>query len=171
MNLTINSRDFNIRGDLRSITEKRVKKLEKFFDDTADVAVLFKKKHGQEIAEITVTYKGTFFRSEVESSTFNNALDEAIELIVRQIRKNKTKLERNLRAGAFTQFEDDMDLDEPVQEIRTKTFPVKPMSVEEAILQMELLDHLFFVFRDAESEDVCVVYKKKDGGYGLILPQ
>lgn len=171
MNLTVSSRDFNIHGDLRSITEKRIKKLEKFFDDTADVSVLFKKKRDTQIAEITVTYKGTFFRSEVESSTFNNALDEAIELIIRQIRKNKTKLERNLRSGAFAPSEEELDLDEPAREIRTKTFPVKPMSVEEAILQMELLDHLFFVFRNAGTEEVCVVYKKKDGNYGLIVPQ
>ncbi|MBQ7661048.1 MAG: ribosome-associated translation inhibitor RaiA [Clostridia bacterium] len=171
MHLTINSRDFNIHGDLYAITEKRIKKLEKFFDDTANVAVLFKKKRDREIAEITVDHKGTFFRSEVESNTFNNALDEAIDLIVRQIRKNKTKLERTLRTGAFTQFDAEMDLDEPESNIRTKTFPVKPMSVEEAILQMELLEHMFFVFRNAENEEVCVVYKRKDGGYGLILPQ
>ena len=87
------------------------------------------------------------------------------------IRKNKTKLERKLRAGAFQQFEDDFDLDEPAFEVRTKTFPIKPMALEEAILQMNLLGHQFFVFRDAPSSNVCVVYRRKDGAYGLIVPQ
>ena len=170
MTLTINGRDVTPRNDLRAITEKRIAKLEKFFDD-AEVNVLYSKKRNLQIAEITVHAKGTIFRSEVESETFNNSLDEAIENIIRQIRKYKTKVERDLRADAFEQFEDDYLLDEPEMEIRTKTFPVKPMTVEEAILQMNLIGHMFFVFRDAISSDICVVYKRKDGAYGLIVPQ
>ena len=170
MTLTINGRDITPRNDLRAITEKRIAKLDKFFDDAA-VNVLYSKKRNLQIAEITVYAKGTIFRSEVESETFNNSLDEAIENIIRQIRKYKTKVERDLRAGAFDQFDEDYELDEPEIEIRTKTFPVKPMTVEEAILQMNLIGHMFFVFRDAHTSDICVVYKRKDGAYGLIVPQ
>ena len=170
MTLTINGRDITPRNDLRAITEKRVAKLDKFFDNP-EVNVLYSKKRNLQIAEITVFANGTIFRSEVESETFNNSLDEAIENIIRQIRKYKTKLERDLRVGAFEQFEDDYELDEPEMEIRTKTFPVKPMTVEEAILQMNLIGHMFFVFRDANTSDICVVYKRKDGAYGLIVPQ
>ncbi len=170
MTLTINGRDITPRNDLRAITEKRIAKLDKFFDK-ADVTVTYSKKRNLQIAEITVFAKGTIFRSEVESETFNNSLDEAIENIIRQIRKYKTKLERDLRVDAFAGYEEDFELDEPEMEIRTKTFPVKPMTVEEAILQMNLIGHMFFVFRDADTSDICVVYKKKDGKYGLIVPQ
>ncbi len=170
MTLTINGRDMTPRNDLRAITEKRVAKFDKFFDDP-EVHVLFSKKRNLQIAEITVYANGTIFRSEVESETFNNSLDEAIENIIRQIRKYKTKLERDLRVDAFDQFDDDYELDEPEMEIRTKTFSVKPMTVEEAILQMNLIGHMFFVFRDASTSEICVVYKKKDGTYGLIVPQ
>ncbi len=171
MKLTISGRDMTVRSDLREITEKRIAKLDRFFESDAEVNVIYSKKRNLQIAEITVYAQGTFFRSEVESDTFNNSLDEAIEVITRQIRKNKTKLERKLRAGAFQQFEDDFDLDEPAFEVRTKTFPIKPMALEEAILQMNLLGHQFFVFRDAPSSNVCVVYRRKDGAYGLIVPQ
>ena len=171
MILNISGRDLTVRNDLRTITEKRIAKLDKFFDNNAEVNVLYSKKRNLQIAEITVFAKGTIFRSEVESETFNNSLDEAIENIVRQIRKYKTKLERDLRTDAFAHFEDEIDLDEPEIEVRTKTFPVKPMSMEEAILQMNLLGHMFFVFRDAHTSDICVVYKRKDGAYGLIVPQ
>ncbi len=171
MILNISGRDLTVRNDLKAITEKRVAKLDKFFDSNAEVNVVYSKKRNLQIAEITVFAKGTIFRSEVESETFNNSLDEAIENIVRQIRKYKTKLERDLRTDAFEQFEDEIDLDEPEFEVRTKTFPVKPMSMEEAILQMNLLGHMFFVFRDMHTSDICVVYKRKDGAYGLIVPQ
>lgn len=171
MILNINGRDLTVRNDLRAITEKRIAKLDKFFDSNAEVNVIYSKKRNLQIAEITVFAKGTIFRSEVDGETFNNSLDEAIENIVRQIRKYKTKIERDLRTDAFATFEDDFELDEPEMEIRVKTFPVKPMTTEEAILQMNLLGHMFFVFRDANSLDVCVVYKRKDGAYGLIVPQ
>ena len=172
MKLTISGRDMTVRNDLRSITEKRIAKLTKFFDDNAEVNVIYSKKRNLQIAEITVYANGTYFRSEVEGDTFNNSLDEAIEAIVRQIRKNKTRLAKLLRADAFDYAADEPELDEaPEFLIRTKSFPIKPMSVEEAILQMNLLDHMFFVFRDAQSMEICVVYKRKDGAYGLIAPQ
>ena len=170
MKLTISGRDMTVRNDLRNITEKRIAKLAKFFDDNAEVSVIYSKKRNLQIAEITVYANGTYFRSEVEGDTFNNSLDEAIEAIVRQIRKNKTRLAKLLRADAF-----DYTADEPELElgclVRTKSFSIKPMSVEEAILQMNLLGHMFFVFRDAQSMETCVVYKRKDGAYGLIAPQ
>lgn len=172
MKLTISGRDMTVRKDLRNITEKRIAKLAKFFDDNAEVSVIYSKKRNLQIAEITVYANGTYFRSEVEGDTFNNSLDEAIEAIVRQIRKNKTRLAKLLRADAFDYTADEPELDEaPEFLIRTKSFSIKPMSVEEAILQMNLLGHMFFVFRDAQSMETCVVYKRKDGAYGLIAPQ
>ena len=121
--------------------------------------------------EITINAAGTLFRSEVEDETFRNALDHALYAIERQIRKNKTRLERRLRTGAFDQgiLETGEDIEEEQEFIiRRKAFPIKPMSVEEAIMQMNLLEHEFFVFRDDRTDEINVVYKRKAGDYGLI---
>jgi putative sigma-54 modulation protein len=107
----------------------------------------------------------------VEDETFRNALDRAVYLIERQIRKNKTRLERRLRSGAFEGgiLETGEDFEEEAEfNIRRKSFSIKPMSVEEAIMQMNLLGHEFFVFRDSKSEEICVVYKRHGNTYGLI---
>jgi putative sigma-54 modulation protein len=117
---------------------------------------------------------GTLFRSEERSDTFNNAMDEAIESLERQIRKNKTRLQRQLRDTTLIDFGQliDTDVEEETEfKIRRKSFPFKPMSAEEAILQMNLLGHAFYAFTDQETQDVCVVYKRKDGNYGLIMPE
>ena len=109
----------------------------------------------------------------MEDETFRNALDRSIYSIERQIRKNKTRLSKKLRSGAFDNgiFDTGEDYEEDTEfNIRTKSFYFKPMSPEEAIMQMNLIGHEFFVFRDAESEEVCVVYKRRDGDYGLIVP-
>ena len=107
----------------------------------------------------------------MEDETFRNALDRAVYLIERQIRKNKTRLERKLKDVVFDKgiFDTGEDFEEEEEfKIRRKAFPIKPMSVEEAIMQMNLLGHEFFVFRDAQTEEICVVYRRHDGGYGLI---
>jgi putative sigma-54 modulation protein len=116
---------------------------------------------------------GTTFRSEDESETFITALDRAVEGLERQIRKNKTRVEKLMKKDAFVIEEDDDDeYDEEGEfEIRVKSFPFKPMTAEEAILQMNLIGHTFFAFTDSETNEVCVVYKRKAGSYGLIVPE
>jgi putative sigma-54 modulation protein len=121
--------------------------------------------------EITIVASGTIFRSEVEDETFRNALDRAVYLIERQIRKNKTRLERRLKSGAFETVM--LDTGEDIEEegefvIRRKSFSIKPMSTEEAIMQMNLLGHEFFVYKDDTTDQICVVYKRHDDTYGLI---
>ena len=127
-----------------------------------------------EVLELTISSSGTLYRSEKESITFNNALDEVIEAIERQIRKNKTRLEKRLREGAFVREAAEPALitveEEPEFNIRVKTFALKPMTPEEAILQMNLLGHTFFMFKDAVSDVVNVVYKKRNNDYGMIIP-
>ena len=120
-----------------------------------------------------INYGTTMFRAEEESETFITALDRTAESLERQIRKNKTRLEKKVRSGAFIIEEEDDDeyVEEPEFRIRTKSFPFKPMTPEEAILQMNLLGHSFFAFTDAETSDVCVVYKRKEGDYGMIIPE
>ena len=103
----------------------------------------------------------------------NEALDKCVDTLIRQIRKNKTRVEKKLRSGSFEAFADEADVQEEVEFelVRKKTVSLKPQSVEEAILQMNLLDHQFYVFLDDEHGDVCVVYRRNDGGYGLITPE
>ena len=163
----------SVRESLKTLVEKKLRKFDKFFGEDTEAFVTCKVRKGDKIIEITVNYGGATFRSEEESETFITALDRAVEGLERQIRKNKTRLEKTVKRGAFTLFEEDDDdeyVEEEEFEIRVKSFPFKPMAPEEAILQMNLLGHEFFAFTDAETQDVCVVYKRKDGGYGLLVP-
>ena len=171
MKLTVSGKQMTVRPSLKELTEKKLAKFDRFFGDDAEALVAFSCRHELQFVEITILYGGTIFRSEEGAESFQTAIDRAIEALERQIRKNKTRLEKRLRSGAFAEpFEDGDEEEEPEFRIRTKTFSYKPMSVEEAILQMNLLNHEFFVFEEDESGDVCVVYKRKDGDYGLIAP-
>ncbi|MBE6709260.1 MAG: HPF/RaiA family ribosome-associated protein, partial [Ruminococcaceae bacterium] len=114
---------------------------------------------------------GMLLRSEEKNLTFLCALDECVEIIDGQIRKNKTRLEKRMKSGMVIPKDDIDDIEEEGEfNIRTKTFPMRPMTPEEAILQMNLLGHTFFMFANAESGDICVVYKRKDNDYGMITP-
>ena len=173
MKVTIIGRQMNVWEEMKATIEEKLEKLEKYFGDECEATVTLSSKRNLKSLEITITAYGTIFRSESEDETFRNALDRSIYSIERQIRKNKTRLSKKIRSGAFDDgiFDTGEDYEEDKEfNIRTKSFYFKPMSVEEAIMQMNLLDHEFFVFRDAETEEVCVVYKRRDGDYGLIVP-
>ncbi len=169
MKITVTGRQISVKDSYRDLAEKKLAKFDKFFDKDTEATVTFKVRKGVEIVEITIVYKGTIFRSEEENTTFNNAMDNAVESLERQIRKNKTRLERIRHMTIDIPEDDYLQEDEP--DIRVKTFELRPMSHEEAILQMNLLEHQFYVFLDDESGDTCVVYKRKGGGYGLIVPE
>ncbi|MCD7783691.1 MAG: ribosome-associated translation inhibitor RaiA [Firmicutes bacterium] len=176
MKTTIIGKQMNVSADLKALVTKKLSKFDKFFGDDAEAFVSFNRRHGQECLEVTISANGTLFRAEKKNTTFNNAIDECMEVIERQIRKNKTRLERRLRDGAFSPYDGEISgfmSEEESDEIitRTKKFPIKPMTPDEAILQMNLLDHSFFVFVDQDSEETCVVYKRDDGNYGLIVPE
>ena len=173
MKVTIIGRQMNVWDEMKLTIEKKLSKLDKYFGEDCEANVTLSTKRNLKNLEITINAYGTIFRSETEDETFRNALDRSIYLIERQIRKNKTRLERKLRTGAFDKgiFDTGEDYEEDKEfVIRTKSFYFKPMSVEEAIMQMNLIGHEFFVFRDSGTEEVCVVYKRKDGDYGLIVP-
>lgn len=173
MKITIYGKQMTVRESLKVQVEKKLSKFDRFFGEDTEAFVTCKTRRGVKIIEITVNYGGSTFRSEEESDTFITALDRAMESLERQIRKNKTRVEKMVRRGAFTLGEDDNDeyVEEEEFEIRVKTFPFKPMTAEEAILNMNLLGHSFFVFIDADSGDTAVVYKRKEGSYGLIVPE
>ena len=173
MKITIYGKQMNVRESLEALIEKKLEKFNKFFGDETEAFVTCKTRKGVKIIEITITYGNTVFRAEEESDTFMTALDRSVESLERQIRKNKTRLEKKVKSGAFVigEYDDDEYVEETEFRIRTKSFPFKPMSPEEAILQMNLIGHSFFAFTDADSGDVCVVYKRKEGSYGLIVPE
>jgi putative sigma-54 modulation protein len=173
MKITIYGKQMSVRDSLKLAIEKKLQKFEKFFGDDTEAFVTCRVRKGVKIIEITVNYGATTFRSEEESETFITALDRSVESLERQIRKNKTRLEKSLKKGAFVITEDDDDeYDEEGEfEIRVKTFRFKPMTPEEAILQMNLLGHTFYAFTDADTGKVCVVYKRKEGSYGMIASE
>ena len=174
MKVNIIGRQMNVWSEMKDTIDEKLKKLNKYFSDECAATVTLSSKHYKKCLEITISASGIIFRSEVEDETFRNALDKAVYSIERQIRKNKTRLQRKLRQGAFDNgiFETNEDFEEEKEfVIREKTFPLKPMSTEEAIMQMNLLEHEFFVFKNDKTEEVCVVYKRRDGAYGLINTQ
>ena len=171
MKVNIIGRQMNVWDEMKRTIEEKLSKLDKYFNDECTATVVLSCKRSGNCMELTINAAGTLFRSEVEDETFRNALDHALYAIERQIRKNKTRLERRLRTGAFDQgiLETGEDIEEEQEFIiRRKSFPIKPMSVEEAIMQMNLLEHEFFVFRDDRTDEINVVYKRKAGDYGLI---
>ncbi len=174
MKLNIIGRQMNVYEDMKLLIEKKLAKFDKFFSDEGNATVTLSCKHNDKSIEITISAAGALFRSEVRADSFRDALDDACSNIERQIRKNKTRLAKRLRDTGF-QLPPEIDYDDiPVDEepiIRTKTYPAKPMSPEEAILQMNLLGHQFFVFMDDQTGRTCVVYTRYDGGYGLLVPE
>lgn len=174
MKMNFTARQMKVYDSVKQTAEKKLAKFDKFFGDEAEMDITFSMPNGLEMVEITIRSQGMVFRAEEAAETFANAIDNATEALERQIRKNKTRLQKRLKVEAFNIIENDLDesIDEEyVQDVRTKTFPFKPMGVEEAILQMNMLGHDFFVFKDADTLETCVVYRRKRGGYGLIVPE
>lgn len=172
MKTTIIGRQMNVYDDTKSMIERKLEKLDKYFREDMDpeATVTLSRKRSVSTLEVTVNAGGTLFRSEVDSDDFRSAMDKTIDNIERQIRKNKTRLAKRLRE---TIPEDPMlaeESEDPGLIIRVKQFEFCPMTPEDAIMQMNLLGHNFFVFNDLQSGDTCVVYTRKDGSYGLIEP-
>lgn len=174
MKIVISGRQMSVRSSLRELIETKLSKFERFFGDQAEAYVTCSNKNNKQTVEITIIYAGTVFRSEEQGSSFPNAAVRAVDALERQIRKNKTRLSRRLRNGAFEAIETVEEI-EPIEEeneftIRVKSFPAKPMDAHEAILQMNLSGHTFYAFLDAESGKHAVVYRRHNGDYGLLLP-
>ena len=154
MKMNFTARQMRVYDQVKENAEKKLAKFDKFFGDDAEMDITFSMPNDLERVEITIRANGMVFRAEEADKTFANAIDAATEALERQIRKNKTRLQKKLKSGAFDIIDNDLGdgcEEEYVQEIRTKTFPFKPMNVEEAILQMNMLGHDFFVFKDADT--------------------
>ncbi len=175
MKFTFTEKKMDSSEELRAYAERKIGKLERFFKNESNAYVTFSIERGRYLAEITIQNNGLFYRASELTNDMYASVDSGVAAIERQIRKNKTRLEKRLREGALER--EAVPAYAPAEEeeaeefkiVRSKRFSIKPMSPEEAILQMNLLEHEFFVFRnDEEDGAISVVYRRKNGGYGLI---
>ena len=174
MNLVISGKNLDITEGLRSAIEEKIGKLERYFTDTTEVHVTLSTEKNRQKIEITIPMKGSIIRAEEVSSDMYVSIDLVEEVIERQLRKYKNKLidkEQNAAHLSQSFIEADDFEDEDIQIIRSKKFAMKPMDPEEACVQMELIGHNFFVFRNSVTDEVNVVYKRKGNTYGLIEPE
>lgn len=172
MNIKIQTRKITLNDAFREKAEAKLKKLDKFFPK-ADAILTVSEIKEQMMMELTVKYQSFLFRAEKSAYDKYEALDACIDTIIRQMRKNKTKLEKRLYTGPeqpFAEYDDTVD-ESDSKVVKYKKFAVKPMDVEEAVLQMELLGHSFFMFRNVDSDAINVVYRRNDGQYAVIEPE
>jgi putative sigma-54 modulation protein len=170
MNITIVGRKCNPREDFRARAEKRLSKVDNLFGEEAAAKITATVEKSCHIVEITVTKGGMIYRAEEQADNMIDALDECVDSLIRQIRKNKTRLDKKLHAAVLDDFFADDVEEENFDVIREKSVALKPQSVEEAILQMNLLGHQFYMFLNADTDQINVVYKRNATGYGLLSP-
>ena len=174
MKFQYSEKKVKLPGNVHAYAEKKVMKLARFFEEDAEALVVFSVEKNRNNVELTVRGAGTLFRAHESTSNMFASIDAAVGTIEGQIRKNKTRLARRLRQDAFTRTAEETSFapEEPEDElkiVRIKQFHMRPMRREEAIMQMNLLNHSFFAFRDEDNGGCfAVVYRRNDGGYGLI---
>lgn len=174
MKFIIIGRNIDVTEGLKSAVQEKLGKLERYFTPETEIHVTLGVEKDRQKIEVTIPVKGNIIRSEQVSSDMYVSIDLVEEVIERQLRKYKTKIVNQQQAGGNFQkefVEDEFLEDEEVKIIRTKKFGIKPMYPEDACVQMELLGHNFYVFRNAETDEVNVVYKRKGNTYGLIEPE
>ena len=172
MKITVIGRKVNLRDNFKKLVERKLDKFDRIFDEDAEVTVTVTVERNRQTVEITVRQRGMLLRAEETAPEMNDALDHVISALGRQIRRNKTRLEKARKMDPGPLLPDDYyeEPDEELDVVRTKRFAVQVMTPEEAILQMNLLDHEFFLFKN-ESGEINLVYKRKGGGYGLLIPE
>jgi len=171
MNFTFIGRKMEVSENMKEYAQKKFQKLDRYFAKDSTASLTFSVERGRHILEATVKHASMYFRCVEITNDMYSSIDGAVESIERQIIKNKTRLEKKLREGAFEREIPVYDAveEEAYEVLRRKRFEVKPMTIDEAILQMNLLSHQFFFFKNAEDNNRhCVVYKRLDSGYGLI---
>lgn len=177
MKFVFTDKKVNVPNYIHNYAEKKVGKLDRFFKEDATASLTFSVEKDRNQVEVTIRSSGTIFRVSESTSDMRASIDAAVASLERQIRKNKTRLEKRLRTGAFersveaevSSFVPDGPEEGEYKIVRTKTFPIKPMTQEEAILQMNLLGHSFFAFKNEDAGGAfAVVYHRNDGDYGII---
>ncbi|WP_027623693.1 ribosome hibernation-promoting factor, HPF/YfiA family [Clostridium lundense] len=174
MRITVTGKNIEITNALRNMVEKKLEKLSKYFNPDVEAHATLSVQKNRQIIEVTIPFNGVILRGEESNEDMYASIDLVIDKLERQIRKQKTKLQRR-NHGDSLKFQTIPDIDDRSGQesriVKTKKFAIKPMSEEEAVLQMELLGHNFFVYESADTQEVHVVYKRKDGNYGLIEPE
>jgi putative sigma-54 modulation protein len=172
MKITITGRRCSPRDSFKERTEKKLAKVERFFGPDVEAKVTVTVEKSSQSVEITINNGGMVFRAQERAENMNEALDKCVDTLIRQIRKNKTRIEKKLRTNIEV-LESENDVAEEIEYelVRHKRVLLKPQSVEEAILQMNLVGHQFYLFLNEDRGDVNVVYRRSDGGYGLISPE
>ena len=171
MTIAVRGKNIEITPALKDYVTKRVSKITKYFDQIGEISAILKVEKGRHIVELTVPINGMILRGEEATADMYASIDQVVEKIEKQIEKYKTKIAKRIKSGTFkselvmSSTEEETD---SVKIVKTKRFSGRPMFVEEAVLQMNMINHDFFVFRNAETEEVNVVYRRKDGQYGLI---
>ena len=177
MKFVFTDKKVNLPNKVHAYAEKKVGKLDRYFKADAEAAIVFSVEKGRNNVELTIRSGGTIIRVAESTSDMFATIDAAVSSVERRLRRNKTRLEKRLRQDAFTRSVDAEEVSSfaPVSDeeeyniVRTKRFPIKPMTVDEAVLQMELVGHTFFAFKDVDQDGrFSVVYKRNDGDYGLI---
>lgn len=173
MRISTRGKNIEVTNALRQQAEKKLSKLDRYLGQETEAQVTFSVEGDSHVVEVTIRLNGYILRGEEATSDMYASIDLVIDKLERQIRKYKTKLERKLKNQSLKDFlaQSPQEPDDEPQLVRTKRFPIKPMAVEEAIMQMNMLGHSFFVFSNAETEAANVVYRRKDGNYGLIEPE
>lgn len=173
MRITMNGKNLTVTEDLKNRIEKKLGKMDRYFRQEVDATVrLTQEKNLRYIAEITITVGGIMLRAEETSDDIIKSADKAVDKIVRQLRRHRTKLEKRLHEEVVIQPEEaEGPIEEESQElVRVKRFEMKPMTVEDAILQMDMLGHSFFLFQNSETGITSVVYRRNDGNIGMLEP-
>ena len=177
MKFVFTDKKVDLPNKVHAYAEKKVGKLDRYFKADAEAAIVFSVEKGRNNVELTIRSGGTIIRVAESTSDMFATIDAAVSSVERRLRRNKTRLEKRLRQDAFTRSVDAEEVssfapvsdEEEYRIVRTKRFPIKPMTVEEAILQMNLLGHSFFAFKNTDDDGAfTVVYQRNDGGYGLI---
>lgn len=180
MKFVFTDKKINLPNKVHAYAEKKVGKLDRYFKADAEAAIVFSVEKDRNNVELTIRSVGTIIRVAESTSDMFATIDAAVSSVERQLRKNKTRLEKRLRQDAFSRSVDMEEVssfapetdEEEFKIVRTKRFPIKPMTVDEAVLQMNLVDHTFFAFKDVDQDGrFAVVYKRNDGGYGLIVDE
>ncbi len=177
MHISISGKNIEVSDYLRDLIDKKVSKLERYFPKEAEVQVTMAVEKNRHIVEVTISYDGIIIRGEEVTGDMYASIDNVLDKLEKQIIKHRTRLEKNLKSGAFKyeaplfggNYEDAEEEENKI--VRVKRFPLKPMTEEEAMLQMSLLGHSFYMFLNADTDTINLLYLRKDGNYGLIEPE
>lgn len=173
MVIQITGKNLEVSDSLKEMVNKKIRKLDRYFEPSTEVAVVMSTQRARHIVEITIPFDGVILRGEEATDDMYVSIERVIQKLEKQILHHRTRLERRLKGGAFHGDVPDLGSDEGagnVKVVRTKKFAVKPLDVDEAALQMQLLGHDFFVFTNSDTGEVNVLYRRKDGQFGLIEP-